>query len=550
MPNGFPWGTRTPQNSDATNINDIPNTGVTRYYDFSIARAVISPDGVPRDSILVNGQFPGPTIEANWGDYIQVTAHNQIENPVEGTSMHWHGMMQKETPWYDGVPSISQCPIAPGATFTYRFRADQYGSSWYHAHYSAQYNAGVLGPMVIYGPTNLQYDIDIGPIILSDWYHIPYFQIVENTVGTDTRKLPPVSDNNLINGRNNFDCSTLPKGSNLTCTPNAGFSKFMFQKGKSHRLRLVNTGADGVQKFSIDGHNLTIIAQDMVPVKPYNVSVVTLGVAQRTDVVVYMSDDEWDAIWMRAEIFGGVTCGGSSAGLALAAIYFDNATETTSTIPTTTSEVKLTGCANDYIGLAEPEYAILPSNPTFTEYLAITLTLNETGHFQWQINGQTFRANFNYPLLQLASQGNTSYPNDPEWNVYNYGQNQSMRYVIQNETPFTHPFHIHGHNMYILDEGPGPWNGTYDMVNRHNPTRRDTQIIRGFGYLVMQIEADNPGVWPFHCHVAWHLSGGLSINIMSRPSDIPSIPDIMPQTCNDWDDYSAANVVHQIDAGS
>ncbi|KAK5140404.1 hypothetical protein LTR04_003017, partial [Oleoguttula sp. CCFEE 6159] len=107
MPNGFPWGTRTPQNSDATNINDIPNTGVTRYYDFSIARAVISPDGVPRDSILVNGQFPGPTIEANWGDYIQVTVHNKIENPVEGTSLHWHGMLQRETPWYDGVPSVS-----------------------------------------------------------------------------------------------------------------------------------------------------------------------------------------------------------------------------------------------------------------------------------------------------------------------------------------------------------------------------------------------------------------------------------------------------------
>lgn len=67
--------------------------------------------------ILINGQFPGPMIEANWGDYIEVIVHNNITGPEEGTSLHWHGMLQKDTPWMDGVPSISQCPIAPGSTF-------------------------------------------------------------------------------------------------------------------------------------------------------------------------------------------------------------------------------------------------------------------------------------------------------------------------------------------------------------------------------------------------------------------------------------------------
>lgn len=68
--------------------------------------------------ILINGQFPGPTIEANWGDHIEVTVHNNITGPEEGTTLHWHGMLQKGTPYEDGVPSITQCPIAPGATFT------------------------------------------------------------------------------------------------------------------------------------------------------------------------------------------------------------------------------------------------------------------------------------------------------------------------------------------------------------------------------------------------------------------------------------------------
>jgi FtsP/CotA-like multicopper oxidase with cupredoxin domain len=50
----------------------------------------------------------------------------------EGTSIHWHGLLQKKTPWMDGVPSIHQCRIAPGKTFTYRFRADQVGTSWWY----------------------------------------------------------------------------------------------------------------------------------------------------------------------------------------------------------------------------------------------------------------------------------------------------------------------------------------------------------------------------------------------------------------------------------
>lgn len=114
LPNGFPWGNRNSQTDDP---KTPPNTGVTRFYDFTISRGIGSPDGVPTQMILINGQFPGPLIEANWGDYVEVTVHNNITGPEEGTTLHWHGMLQKESPWMDGVPSISQCPIAPGSTF-------------------------------------------------------------------------------------------------------------------------------------------------------------------------------------------------------------------------------------------------------------------------------------------------------------------------------------------------------------------------------------------------------------------------------------------------
>jgi FtsP/CotA-like multicopper oxidase with cupredoxin domain len=86
---GVPWGDRTANNTNY--YDEIPETGVTRTYDFTVARATIAPDGYEKHAMLVNGQFPGPTIEANWGDWIEVTVHNNITDPEDGTAIHWHG---------------------------------------------------------------------------------------------------------------------------------------------------------------------------------------------------------------------------------------------------------------------------------------------------------------------------------------------------------------------------------------------------------------------------------------------------------------------------
>lgn len=260
--NGAPWGGRTAKGTNP--YTSAPNTGVVRSYTFTIGRQVMAPDGVQRDMLVVNGQFPGPTIEANWGDTISVTVVNNITGPDEGTSFHWHGLLQSHTEYEDGVPGISQCPIAPGQTFTYNFVADLYGTSWWHSHYSAQYAGGAFGPMIIHGPTNAQYDVDLGPVLLSDYYHQDYYTILSRVMGTDLSVAVPFSDNNLINGKNNFNCSTITDGT--PCTPNAGLSKFQFQSGKTYRLRLINGGAEGIQRFSIDGHTMQVIANDFVSV--------------------------------------------------------------------------------------------------------------------------------------------------------------------------------------------------------------------------------------------------------------------------------------------
>lgn len=90
--------------------------------------------GMSRHSRLIRPRLPDwcatfrPLIEANYGDMISVTVTNNLPN--EGTSMHWHGFLQTGTNAQDGVPGITQCPIPPGSSFTYTFRATLYGSSW------------------------------------------------------------------------------------------------------------------------------------------------------------------------------------------------------------------------------------------------------------------------------------------------------------------------------------------------------------------------------------------------------------------------------------
>lgn len=396
---------------------------------------------------------------------IEITVHNEIRDPTEGTSFHWHGFIQHDTQWNDGVPAFTQCPIAPGGSLTYTFKAELYGTSWWHAHLSAQYTAGLLGPVVIHGPQNVPYDVDIGPVLLSDWYHQEYHALVRSLVEPHPDPPTLTSDNNLINGKMNFDCSKLNSSSYVSgadCTNDAGYSRFIFEAGKSHRLRLVNTGADGTQQFSIDDHEMTVIANDFVPIEPYDTNVVTLGVGQRTDVVVKAGGDPGKSYWMRSTI----PCSRTSQPEALAIIYYDRATN--GSLPSTTAQrYGNAGCANDDLTQTVPSYPIAIKEPETTQTVTMTVSQNETGSWLWYMNDISFFGDTSRSMLLLAKEGNMSFT-EFEPLVYNMGSNSSFRFIgklevpsslhaqgadlapVNNESPLWHPMHMHGHSMFIL----------------------------------------------------------------------------------------------------
>ncbi|KAI9659366.1 MAG: hypothetical protein M1821_001624 [Bathelium mastoideum] len=508
--NAAPWGNRTVRDTPPW---DVPETGVTRSYDFTVRRGVVAPDGVNKSSILVNDQYPGPLVEANWGDWIEVTVHNEIYDPLEGTSLHWHGIPQNGTPWYDGAASVSQCPIAPGSSLTYRFRASVYGTSWWHSHLSAQYSDGLFGPMVVYGPSHVAYDYDVGPVLVHDYYHADYTSILTNVLGKNPLiSLLAASDNTLIQSPSNHQCS-LTAGNSSPCTPTPGPAKFGFVSGKKHRIRLINPSSVGAPLlFSIDNHTLTIIANDFVPIEPYQVTVVTLAAGQRTDVVVEATGDSGSSYWIRVR--QPDLCNNVIQPFALAALYYDGAD--VNSIPWTTSQPdfltpRLEQCSNDPIQDTVPVFSIAATGkPDATVTVNMSTAINSQNQTVFEMNGVPFDGSYGDPILAHAISKEKTF--EPQWNVFDFTGKQSIRIIFINSQPFNHPMNVHGQQMKVLAVGQGSWNGS--IVRPNNPQRRDTQIIPANGYLVAELTGDNPGVWPFHCHKSWHLSPGQMINVL------------------------------------
>lgn len=126
----------------------------------------------------------------------------------ESTTIHWHGMHQRESPYMDGVPFITQCPIPPHTTFRYSFTADHEGTHWWHSHIGMQRTDGALGPLIVRQPMknirfgNLyDYDLPEHIMVIQDWdirTGTSSFNSFHHSIGNNKPK------NILINGKGKY----------------------------------------------------------------------------------------------------------------------------------------------------------------------------------------------------------------------------------------------------------------------------------------------------------------------------------------------------------
>ncbi|KAL1639188.1 hypothetical protein SLS58_008156 [Diplodia intermedia] len=512
--------------------SEVPDTGVTVEYWFDVTNTTVSPDGIERMALTVNGSVPGPTIEANWGDTVVVHVINSMQN--NGTGIHWHGIRQNWTNWMDGVPSITQCPIAPGESMTYTWRATQYGSSWYHSHFSLQAWNGVFGPIVIHGPASGNYDEDIGPVMLSDWSH----RTSDELYNYAQTQGPPDLSNALINGLNVYNDSGSVTGSRWETT---------VASGSSYRLRLVNTAIDTHFKFMIDNHTLTVIAMDFVPIEPYQTEYLDINMGQRYDVVVTADQEEQD-YWIRA--VPQTACSSNENVDNIRAILRYDGGSTAD--PTTAA---YTDFDNECVD--EPYASLVPAlvqNPTSamvaSDSTDMPVTIGVLGNlFKWYISAKTMAVEWGSPTTMSVYNGKTDWTDDDHV-VELASADEWVYFVIETAQGVPHPFHLHGHDFWILASGTGTYSDAVTL-NTANPPRRDVATLPASGYVVIAFYTDNPGAWLMHCHIGWHTSEGLAMQFLERASEMEEVISAasMSDTCTAWDTYATANGVEEEDSG-
>ncbi|KAK0648461.1 multicopper oxidase [Cercophora newfieldiana] len=193
--------------------------GKPKTFELTFTWEKHAPDGFKKEMILTNGKFPGPVLELNHGDDVEVTVRNKL--PFN-TTVHFHGIEMLNTPWSDGVPGLSQRSILPGKSFVYRWKATQAGSYWYHSHHRSQLNDGMYGPIVIHPKAGAarpfakisnkdkvirameKAEAEVKPLVLSDHRHVTSERGWDINVASGLET--PCFDSILINGKGRVDC--------------------------------------------------------------------------------------------------------------------------------------------------------------------------------------------------------------------------------------------------------------------------------------------------------------------------------------------------------
>ncbi|KAI3528810.1 multicopper oxidase [Colletotrichum filicis] len=511
----------------STNYYDeVPDTGVVREYWFNVENGTAAPDGYEMPVQLINGSFPGPTIIADWGDTVVVHLKNSLQ--TNGTGLHFHGIRQNWTDQMDGVPSITQCPIAPNDTYTYKWRAVEYGTGWYHSHFYVQAWDGVFGGITINGPASANYDVDLGHLFLNDWYH----QTADELVTKAATGGPPTAVNGLINGTNTFNDTM---GSRF---------ETIFEPGTRYRLRLVNAAADNHFRFMIDNHTMEIIATDFVPIVPYNATQLSIGMGQRYDIIVEAKDLTDGDFWLRS--IAQESCSESDAVDDVKGIIRYSNSSTSD--PTTSAYSYTDSCLDEASSNLVPYLAINASDTYISadEKVAVEVTDNA---LLWTMNKTSMHTQWEYPTAMQISQNNSTWLT--KQNVIHLPDADKWVYMVIH-SPFAqdHPMHLHGHDFWILDSGYGNFDSTQtDRLTLVNAPRRDVAMMPGSGYLVIAFKTNNPGAWLMHCHIAWHTSEGFAVQIVERESEITYDTDVLNQTCTNWMNYVVQSDLNQYDSG-
>jgi FtsP/CotA-like multicopper oxidase with cupredoxin domain len=416
-----------------------------------------------------NGAVPGPEIRVRQGERLRITVENQL---AEETTVHWHGVRVPNA--MDGVPQLTQKPIAPGESFVYEFDVPDAGTYWYHPHERSfeQVGRGLYGPLIVEEEEPIQVERDI-TWVLDDWRLLPDAQISDDFGNfVDASHNGRVGNTVTVNGR----------------VPDT----FAVRAGERLRLRLINAANARIFALEFQDHRPTVIALDGQPVEPHEPEGgrVVLGPAMRADLVIDMSGRPGERFPVTDPFYRGLEYrlldlayeGGAplrehplDAPMRLAANTMPEPDLAAAERHEITFEGGMMGGMMGAGGMG----GMMREGMMGGMMGGMMRGMQQSGI--WAINGVSANDHVLDPFLAL-----------------DHGRTYLL--AMHNDTAWHHPIHLHGHAFRAI-------------ARDGRPTRyqewQDTVLMAPHESVDIAFVADNPGDWMFHCHILEHQAAGM-----------------------------------------
>lgn len=426
-----------------------------------LARVRLVGDDYPETTVWAyDGRVPGPEIRVRQGDRLRVAVTNRL---AEQTTVHWHGVRVPNA--MDGVPHLTQRPIAPGETFAYEFTPPDAGTFWYHPHQNSaeQVGRGLAGPLIVEEREPLQVDRDI-TWVLGDW-RLTRDASISDDFGNmmDTSHGGRIGNTPTVNGQL--------------------LETYPVRAGERVRLRLLNAANARIFGLRFQGHRPLVIALDGQPVEPHEPEDgrVVLAPAMRVDLILDMTGSPGDRATVVDDFY---------RNLAYRLVDLAYGPERRRDRPLDTP-IHLPGNP-----LPEPDLAA-----------AVRYEVSLGGGMMGMMGGGMtdmrgmMRQGMAWTINGIASSGPEGHVMDP---IFTLERGRTCVIAMANETAWHHPMHLHGHSFRVLSR-----NGV--------PTRfrewQDTVLLAPRERVEIAFVADNPGDWMFHCHILEHQQAGMMSTI-------------------------------------
>ena len=536
----------------------MPGTLTGTDIRLSVAATSFQVDGRIGHAIALNGTIPAPLIRLREGDDVRLTVENHLD---EDTSIHWHGLI---VPFeMDGVPGVSFPGIKPHSTFTYRFPLKQSGTYWYHSHSGLQEQVGHYGPLIIdpAGPDPIASDRE-HVIVLSDWTFMhPHrlFTRLKQEGGFFNRQKrtladrlggadPMTAEERDMFGRARMDPTDIADVTEAAYSflinghsPRENWTG-LFRPGERVRLRIINAAAQTIFNLRVPGLRMTVVASDGIAVQQVVVDEFQIGNAETYDVIVTPEDRPYSFVaetidrsgmgvatlsprpGLRAPVpplrerptlgmrdmgmgaMSGMDHGahaghGPVQGGQAHTMDHDMRDKSKVAFPVgigvdMIAPMPVDRSGDPGIGLEDVGHKVL----TYKDLVAVALNKDArapTRRIDIHLTGNMERFMWSMDGEQLSEA--------PE--PYRFARNERVRLRLINDTMMTHPMHLHGHFFEIVNG-----HGT------HQPLKHTVRVLPG-GFVDLDLTADAPGDWAFHCHLLYHMHAGMMRVVTVRPLD-------------------------------